>query len=259
MYFAGIDLAWSRHNRSGGALLEAAGEGARLIRHAVLSGDQDIVAWLEKGIRDNPALVAIDAPLVVPNREGQRPAERLAGALFRPYQAAPYPVNRRLLTRWSHDVRGETLAARLEQRGFEHRPSVTRGERCRAFFEVYTHAALLVLCELDERLPYKYKPNRDREERESAFRQLQQCLRGLEDSEVPLLLPGELLSKDVRDMRGVAWKHYEDLLDAVVCAYTACYAWHHPEGCAVLGDLQRGYILTPVRPEMQKQLQDISF
>ncbi len=256
MYFAGVDLAWSRRNPSGVALLERAGEGARLLRHATLQSDGDILAWLDDHVGDDPALVAIDAPLVVPNEEGQRPAERQAGRLLRRYKAAPYPVNRTLLTRWSDDVRGETLAAMLEQRGFAHRPSIDRRERCRAFLEVYTHAAMIVFCSLDERLPYKERAGRSRTERMEAFRRLQRCLASLEDAEIPLLLPDSLLRRDVQELHGGALKRYEDVLDAVLCAYTACYAWRHPGRCMVLGDRERGYILTPVSPGMRRQLAD---
>lgn len=200
---------------------------------------------------NSPALVAIDAPLVVPNHEGLRPAERVAGALFRGYSAAPYPVNRNLLAQWSDDVRGETLAVMLERQGIEHRPFIRRREQCRVFFEVYTHASMVMLFGLDQRLPYKRGP---REERLKGFRHLQECLRKLRYSEVHLSLPDHLLYKDVEKMDSRLLKEYEDVLDAVVCAYTACYAWHHPERCEVLGDVQRGYILTPVHPTMRKQL-----
>lgn len=256
MYFAGMDLAWSRRNPSGVALLESTDGGTPLVSHETLQSDKDILGWLDDHVGDEPALVAIDAPLVVPNDEGQRPAERQAGRLFRPYNAAPYPVNRTLLTRWSDDVRGETLAAMLEQRGFAHRPSIEQREQCRAFFEVYTHAAMVVLLDLDERLPYKQRAGRSRTERARAFRRLQRRLASLEDAGTPLLLPDSLLRRDVHEMHGATLKRYEDVLDAVMCAYTACHAWRYPERCMVLGDLERGYILTPVSPEMRQQLAD---
>jgi predicted RNase H-like nuclease len=56
----------------------------------------------------------------------------------------------------------------------------------------------------------------------------------------------EKLKTDVRALRGKALKRYEDLLDAVFCAYIAFYYWYEPETCMVIGDLDDGYIVTPV-------------
>ena len=39
------------------------------------------------------------------------------------------------------------------------------------------------------------------------------------------------------------------------CAYIAYYAWVHPNRCAVLGNLDEGYILTPITDVMRRQLE----
>ena len=47
----------------------------------------------------------------------------------------------------------------------------------------------------------------------------------------------------------------EDLLDALVCAYTALFAWHHgPRGYAVYGRAAEGSILVPMTPAMWQRL-----
>jgi predicted RNase H-like nuclease len=58
-------------------------------------------------------------------------------------------------------------------------------------------------------------------------------------------LPHEILKADVRIPKGKALKGYEDLLDAVFCAYIAFYYWYEPEKCLVIGNLNDGYIITP--------------
>jgi histidinol-phosphate phosphatase family protein len=52
-------------------------------------------------------------------------------------------------------------------------------------------------------------------------------------------------------LRGRSFKETEDLLDALVCAYSALYAWHNaPRGYAVYGNATQGHILVPMTPSM---------
>jgi predicted RNase H-like nuclease len=53
-------------------------------------------------------------------------------------------------------------------------------------------------------------------------------LKGLEDRE-PVLQAGSvsLFDTDIDELKGQALKKHEDLLDALFCAYTALYLWHH--------------------------------
>ena len=47
-------------------------------------------------------------------------------------------------------------------------------------------------------------------------------------------------------LRGTTLKHYEDLLDAAVCAYLAYCAWYWgPESYQVYGDISTGTYLYP--------------
>jgi predicted RNase H-like nuclease len=48
---------------------------------------------------------------------------------------------------------------------------------------------------------------------------------------------------------GAALDRAEDEIDAYVCAYVAEYYWTHGTArCRVVGDLESGYIVTPVTP-----------
>jgi predicted RNase H-like nuclease len=52
-------------------------------------------------------------------------------------------------------------------------------------------------------------------------------------------------------MRGATLKCYEDLLDAIVCAYVAYYCWYWgPERYQIFGDLPSGHILIPIPKKM---------
>ena len=46
----------------------------------------------------------------------------------------------------------------------------------------------------------------------------------------------------------------EDDVDAVVCAYIALYATAKPQRVRVLGNVENGYILTPVTPQIAQRL-----
>ena len=94
MRFVGIDLAWSPRNPSGGAVLSA--DGRVLASTSALGGDNEVLDFVAEALpRNSPGLVAIDAPLSVPNETGARPCDRQVASIFSRYDAAPYPANRR--------------------------------------------------------------------------------------------------------------------------------------------------------------------
>ena len=96
MRFVGIDLAWSPRNPSGGAVLSA--DGRLLQCTSTLGGDNEVLDLIASAIpAGTPGLVAIDAPLAVPNQTGTRPCDRQVASIFGRFQAAPYPANRRNL------------------------------------------------------------------------------------------------------------------------------------------------------------------
>src|SRR5689334_8738506 len=71
MQFVGVDLAWGVRRPTGVAVLDDDG---RLLHVASESSDDAIVAAVAPYLTDK-CLVAIDAPLVVTNATGNRPAE----------------------------------------------------------------------------------------------------------------------------------------------------------------------------------------
>lgn len=253
MLFVGLDLAWSTKNGTGVAVLKGDRTQAELLHSQIVFSDDDIISLVTSLVGKNPAMIAIDAPLIVPNLTGRRRAEELVGTLFRKYDAGAHPANRTRLSQWSGEVRGERIAQILEKKGFRHSPYVKRFEKSMKFFEVYPHPSMVVLFGLDRIIRYKAKPNRDYKERWSQFAKYQKCLRALRSSTPRLIIPDQLL-KSVAGVRGKELKEYEDVLDAVFCAYIAYYCWHKPEECAVLGSMDEGYILTPVTRAMKAQI-----
>lgn len=254
MLFVGVDLAWSPKNGTGVAILEGDKRRSRLFSRQVLLSDREIIDYIERNVGDRHAMIAIDAPLIVPNRKGRRVAEEVVGNLFRKYDAGAHPANRQRLSQWSGKIRGEEIAKQLTKAGFKHNPYLKRFEETRTFFEVYPHPSMVVLFDLDRILRYKAKPKRDYEFRWNEFERYHSHLRKLRSANPAMDLPSDLLSVDLHSLKGNALKRHEDTLDAVFSAYIAQYAWANPDGCAVLGNMKKGYILTPIFSEMRVQL-----
>ncbi len=244
--FVGIDLAWSERNTSGGVALREAepGRTEAVAEETALGSDDQIASFIARAIADGPAVVAVDAPLVVANEWGARPCDRLVTRRFGRYQAGARPAFRRSPSFPSGRVRGEELVCRLAHLGFRHDPHVPQRSPGRHLIEVYPHPAAIVLFGLEHTLKYK-AVNRSRAERLPEYRRYQELLRGLEQAD-PALVPPEFLDHDVEGLRGARLKQYEDLLDALLCAYLAWWCWYWgPAGYEVLGDLETGYVVVP--------------
>ncbi|HPV66247.1 MAG TPA: DUF429 domain-containing protein [archaeon] len=257
MYFVGIDLAWSTKNGSGVAILEGNKKQAKLICADSLMSNEEIINYIKKHTKNKPALIAIDAPLIVPNETGRRIPEELTGKLFRQFDAGAHPSNRQRLSLWTGTIRGEEISKVLEKEGFKQDPYINQFEESKKFFEVYPHPSMVVLFNLKKILKYKSKPKRDYEFRYIEFRKYIDALKNLEKSNPSLILSKEILSVDLNSLKAQKLKDYEDTLDGIFCAYLSYYVWAKPNNCEVLGDLKSGYILTPVFDYQKKELKTI--
>lgn len=260
----GVDLAWSRRNPSGLALIELAQGRARL--RAASSGprsDDEVLRLVGAWAADRPCLVAVDAPLVVPNAAGARPADRLATALFGRFGAGAYPANRAQLLALppgpeGPDVRPETIARRLERELGIRTTAAPPRPGGRQAIEVYPHPAAVVLFGLDRALPYKARPQRSLADRRAALAALRAHLLGLAAPRAPAWPPldcAAALPGPPPEPSRRALKAWEDALDAVLCAYVAaCYAHAGTRACAVLGDDRAGHIVVPLTPAFRARL-----
>jgi predicted RNase H-like nuclease len=249
--FIGIDLAWSPRNPTGAAALRGDARGASLLDHRLLADDASIVAYIEQHAGDGPALVAVDAPLWVPNATGRRAAEAEIGRVFARYQAGAHPANRSRLA-FDGVVRGEAVVAALVARGYVHAPEVAAGAPVRQIVEVFPHPAMVALFGLERTLKYKLKPGRSAEHRLAEWRRYQAYLAALSQTDPPLRGQAALLARDVAALRGRRLKDYEDQVDALMCAYIALYAFRWGAArCRVFGTFEDGYIYTPVPEDMR--------
>ncbi len=253
MYFVGIDLAWSPRNLSG-ICISRGGEKATVLYTKLLRTDSEIVDYICSVIKDG-CIVAIDAPLVVPNKKGRRIADELITKFFREYEAGAHPTNRERLEKFG-GLRGETLVSLFEERGFSHEPYFEPRSSVKTVIEVFPHPAQVVIFNLSKTLKYKFKKGRSIELVLSEFERYVELMRTLENKTPSLLIPEELLDRDVRSMKRTELKKYEDVLDAVFCSYIAQYYWYWGlEKNHVFGDKESGYIITPVFPGMRRYLE----
>lgn len=240
MRFVGIDLAWSYRNTSAVVVLE--GGRATAWKEKAIS-DEEIIAFLRETVGEGPALVAVDAPLIVPNERGWRPCDRELAMAFRRYDAAPHPANRHL---FGGKVRGEELVRKLVAEGFVHSPFIEPLKPARQVVEVYPHPAAVNLFGLETTLKYKAKTGRSLDSRKVELSRYIALLRSLEKAHPPLFAP-QILSREFSPLKGRELKTFEDLLDALFCAYIALYCWTYgPRGYRIFGNAEEGYIIVPL-------------
>jgi predicted RNase H-like nuclease/Holliday junction resolvase RusA-like endonuclease len=240
----GVDLAWGQKAWTGLAALDRAGA---LIDARQVRLDQAITDWFV-ALADDEVLVAIDAPIIVNNPSGARDCERLIGRHFGRYNASCYPANTSNPA-FVHGTRAQRIASLL---GLDVDPTSSGQRRA---IEVYPHSALVALFELPTVLTYKDRPGRDLSHLRAEMTRLLDLLESLVDAPVAMNVRTCAAWPKIRDaVRGASRKSelaaVEDTLDAIVCAYVARYARLDPQDVRVFGDVDKGYILTPVTAEI---------
>ena len=146
MFFVGLDLAWGQRKPTGVAVVD---DGGRLVYAAAATDDASIRAAVAPYV-EGDCVVGFDAPLIVINPTGQRPAERQLNADFARFQAGAHPSNTGK-PEFADGTRAARLAEAL-QLDIDPHSSVPR----RAI-EVYPHAATIALFRLGRTLKYKAK------------------------------------------------------------------------------------------------------
>lgn len=242
MRLIGIDLAWGEHNGTGCAELDWAGDELILLRTDICRSLEEIVDWIEPD--RGGWVVAVDAPLIVRNQSGRRQADAQVSARYHRFQAGAYPTN---LTILGSDHRGGQLWRALERRGAEllELPTGSRAERF--VFETFPHAAMVELFGLARTI--KYKKGRAAAKRIGQQQLAEALRRHLHETPAgPRLRLSKRLAALLREpdppLRGAALKSREDILDAIVCAYTAAWA-AAARPLLTLGERGSGVVVLP--------------
>ncbi len=251
MIHIGVDLAWGTKRPTGLAVLDGSG---RLLHVSAAHTDEEILTALAP-YAEGDCLVAIDAPLIVTNPTGNRPAEAALNKDFARFDAGAHPSNTGK-PEFSGVPRGAELCQAL---GLDMNP---RSGRKRRAIEVYPHPATVALFRLGRTLKYKHKPGRDLEGLRAELLTLMGLVEGLSAAEPALHLDGEGYADNGGS--GAGWAELrrrvetasrksqlrvvEDQVDAVLCAYVALFAASRPSDTTTYGDFETGYILTPTLP-----------
>jgi predicted RNase H-like nuclease len=244
--FIGLDLAWGYRNRTGGAVIQ---RGRLVAATGCLTTDESILSFIAENLAPGrPAVVAVDAPLRVPNETGRRRCDHEVSAVWRRDEAGAYPANRRLLAR-DGAVRGETLVIHLRDCfGFVETAPIPHRGPGRYVCEVFPHPAHVTLFGLARTLKYKRKPGRTEIQRLAEFARYQALLAGLAHADPPLAGLEPFTQLDAAALPRAAVRRLEEILDAITCAYVGWYGWWHgSERQIVYGSVGEGHILVPVK------------
>src|SRR3954447_23088349 len=222
VFHIGVDLAWGTKRPTGLAVLDDAG---RLAHVSTVLTDEEIETTLAPYV-EGECLVAIDAPLIVRNETGNRPAEAALNKDFAKFDAGAHPSNTGK-PELSGTPRGAALCQAL---GLDMNP---RSGRARRAIEVYPHPATVALFGLGRTLKYKHKTGRDLDLLRTEMLALMGFLEGLGNADPAMVLDGESWLELRRQVETATRKSElrvaEDQVDAGVCAYVAMFAARRPE------------------------------
>ncbi|WP_298891400.1 DUF429 domain-containing protein [uncultured Serinicoccus sp.] len=236
--FVGIDLAWNDRARTGLAALDDDG---RLAASASVRSNTAIDDWLDTHTSSVPEVIAVDAPLIVNNPDGQRPCERMVTAAFGRYDAGCHASN--TSKPYFNPPRAQVLA---DRRGWNPDPGSNGPGVC---LEVYPHPAMVGLFRLGRILPYKGKRGRTVEVRRTATLELLDRMEDLDHLDVVENERWQQLRRTANNAtRPVHLEGIEDEIDAIFCAYLG-WSWRHRrDDLEVYGDIISGYIVAPPPP-----------
>jgi len=236
--FLGIDLGWYG-KPSGLAAFRCSGGGLELSNIARVQDEKEILRWIGENAGAGTAVVAVDAPIIIRNKNSIRPAERALNAEFRRFHAGCHPAN--LARPFARYVL--RFSAALESMGFAFRLRMAAQTPGRCQIEVHPHAASVSLFALPRIVKYKRGNRQQRGQELNRFRRLML-------DHLPRMRPAVRNLALPRVPREGDTKAVEDQLDAVLCAYIAAHWWYW--GLArntVYGDSKSGFIVVPNRKQ----------
>ena len=242
MKFIGIDLGW-KSQPSGLCCLELVDLNLNLLDLDRLEAISDVLFWLDNCVQlQDSAIVAVDAPTIIPNLTGSRLPDKLTHKYFGRYHAGCYPANLGL----AFADRTVSFGLELESRGFVHAPEITPQQLGRYQIEVFPHPAIIELFNLP--LILKYKKGRILERRWELIKLYKYIVDVLPTFQPALNLNSHPILFAEIPTTGKALKALEDKLDSIICAYVSAYWWFWgKERNIVLGDRANGYIVIPKR------------
>ncbi|TAE58519.1 MAG: DUF429 domain-containing protein [Nostocales cyanobacterium] len=244
MKFIGVDFGWTSQP-SGLCCLELKDGKLQLIDIDRQDHIADIFLWIDEIVKpEEPAIIAVDAPTLIPNPTGSRLPDKLSHKYFGKYHAGCYPANQNL----AFAERTINFGLELEKRGFMHAPKIEPQKPGRYQIEVFPHPAIVNLFQLEKIL--KYKKGKIAERRLELIKlhnKIQEILPNISPCLCSSAFTCDVFTTEISNT-GKELKAMEDKLDSLICAYVGAYWWFWgTEKNLVLGDENTGYIVVPER------------
>ena len=241
MILLGIDFGW-QSGKSGLCCLQYSDKKLTILDLDCKLETEDILHWIDNFTPlSTPAIIAVDAPTIIPNQTGTRLPDKLTHKYFGRYHAGCYPAN--LNRPFAQKTVGFGIS--LEAKGFHHAPTITPQKPGRFQIEVFPHPAIVNLFGLEKILKYKKGRLADRK---LELMKLHKYIINI----LPTLEPALEICDNFLDTENIksmtALKTTEDKLDSLICAYIGAYWWYWGQTKnMVLGDGTTGYIVVPNR------------
>ena len=254
--FIGFDSAWADNPKAPGAICSATIAGDRWLEfHAPeLTGFDHALAFIEARDRaDAPTLIALDQPTVVPNDAGMRPVEKVVASVISWMGGGVQPANRGRPF-FGPQAPVSRFVAKL---GAVEDPEAARAAvRGRHLIEVFPALALASLGDgfFGRSTGPRYNPGRPRTFQIKDWRAVVEAAR----QEATRFRCASLVDwLDNLRNRAVPIKSDQDRLDATLCLLIAVRWRLAPRSeSAMLGDLNSGYIVAPVRETVMARLRE---
>ena len=269
--FIGVDLAWREGSadvaakETGVAVID---ENGQILDAGWTRGVEQTIGWADTAAGDGDAVMFVDAPLVVANKTGQRLCETQVGQRYWRWKVSANTTNIH-----SPRLAGVPFLRQARLSGWQYSDGSSGPPSAGCFVsETYPYATLAGVAELGydtERPRYKRKPPnlraaQWRAERAANCDTLIGRLGQFADADPPLLLQSHPVTGDLAGqpspVSDPAYKHREDLIDALLCAWTASlWARHGFDRCQVLGlpatpnGDPAATMIVPARPEQRRQ------
>lgn len=238
----GIDLGWVS-GASGLCCLQLQDNHLQILDITTKLELIEVFTWLDRWVSpQEPALVAVDAPTIIPNQTGTRLPDKLTHKYFGKYHAGCYPAN--LSRPFAH--RTVDFGNKLKAKGFVHASIITPQQLGKYQIEVFPHPAIVHLFGLDKIIKYKKGKLANKKK---GLTQLRNYIVDMLPQLEPKLTLKDFILPDIPDTVSLkTLKAIEDCLDSLICAYIAAYWWYWGEAKnLVLGDETTGYIVVPKR------------
>jgi len=224
-FIAGVDLSWSFRKDSWVALAKRKGF---LYEFCDLFALKDFLDFEHFFAAHPSLLLAIDAPLRIPNSDGNRKPERELAPLLRKAGWGILPISRSfILGRFPLLFEFHKL---LEKHDFQVVP-IPEPSKARVAIEVFASLSAIALC-ADLKIV--------RQRGEVFIEELLPCLK--EET-------GSFFAKNLETyMRPLLLERQKgrDVVDALLCLYTAWVATVCPERIRIFGNPEEGFIVVPL-------------